>query len=96
MVLLIIELGLGEYPNLIRSTAAMCTTSFTNAELLSLGTSLLSMKNCTFEQYNYPNANTECWSGEINEQFYFVYDLDLVSDEIYKIIYEDLYVSAYN
>ena len=89
-------LGLTEYPNLIRSTAAMCTTSFTNAELLSLGTSLLSMKNCTFEQYNYPNASTECWSGEINEQFYFVYDLDLVSDEIYKIIYEDLYVSAYH
>lgn len=90
------SLGLTEYPNLIRSTAAMCTTSFTNAELLSLGTSLLSMKNCTFEQYNYPNASTECWSGEINEQFYFVYDLDLVSDEIYKIIYEDLYVSAYH
>ncbi len=84
-----------KYPELIRETAGLCATSFTDAELLSLGTTVLSMKNCTFEQYNFPNANTSCWTGYIDELLYFVYDTSIVSDQIYKIIYEDYYVSGY-
>ncbi len=84
-----------DYPALFREAAGMCTTSFTDTELISLGTTFLSMKGCTFEQYSYPNANTHCWGGLIDEVFYWVYDLAKVSDEIYRIIYEDLYVSGY-
>ena len=83
------------YPTLIRKAAGMCATSLTDTELISLGTTFFSMKNCTFEQYNFPNANTDCWGGLIDEVFYWVYDLAKVSDEIYRIIYEDLYVSGY-
>lgn len=88
-------LNITKYPELIRETAGMCSTSFTDAELLSLGTTVLGMKNCTFEQYNFPNANTSCWTGYIDELLYFVYDTSIVSDQIYKIIYEDYYVSGY-
>lgn len=85
-----------DYPALIREAAGMCTTSLTDAELISLATTFFTMKNCTFEQYNFPNAKTDCWSGLIDEQYYFVYDLAKVSDEIYRILYEDLYVSGYD
>ncbi len=89
------SMKLTDYPAFFRKAAGMCTTSFTDAEILSLGTTFLSMKGCTFEQYNYPNSNTECWGGLIDDLFYWVYDLAKVSDEIYRIIYEDLYVSGY-
>ncbi len=88
-------LSVAKYPELIRQTAGLCATSFTDAEILSLGTTVLGMKNCTFEQYNFPNANTDCWTGYIDELLYFVYDTSIVSDQIYKIIYEDYYVSGY-
>ena len=88
-------LNVTKYPELIRETAGLCATSFTDAELLSLGTTVLGMKSCTFEQYNFPNANTSCWTGYIDELLYFVYDTSIVSDQIYKIIYEDYYVSGY-
>ena len=88
-------LNVTKYPELIRETAGLCATSFTDAEILSLGTTVLGMKNCTFEQYNFPNASTDCWTGYIDELLYFVYDTSIVSDQIYKIIYEDYYVSGY-
>ena len=88
-------LNVTKYPELIRETAGLCATSFTDAELLSLGTTVLGMKNCTFEQYNFPNASTSCWTGYIDELLYFVYDTSIVSDQIYNIIYEDYYVSGY-
>lgn len=88
-------LSVAKYPELIRETAGLCATSFTDAEILSLGTTVLGMKNCTFEQYNFPNASTDCWTGYIDELLYFVYDTSIVSDQIYKIIYEDYYVSGY-
>ena len=89
------NLKVTDYPALFREVAGMCTTSFTDTEIIGLGTTFLSMKGCTFEQYSYPNASTNCWGGLIDEQFYWVYDLAKVSDEIYRIIYEDLYVSGY-
>lgn len=88
-------LNLTKYPELIRQASGMCTTSFTEAELLSIGTTILGMQNCIFEQYNFPNANTDCWTGYIEDLLYFVYDTSIVSDQIYKIIYEDYYVSGY-
>ena len=88
-------LNVTKYPELIRETAGLCSTSFSDAELLSLGTTVLGMKNCTFEQYSFPNANTSCWTGYIDELLYFVYDTSIVSDQMYKIIYEDYYVSGY-
>ncbi|MBR4959808.1 MAG: LCP family protein [Clostridia bacterium] len=88
-------LKITDYPALFREAAGMCTTSFSDTELIALGTTFLSMKGCTFEQYSYPNGYISCWGGLIDEQFYWVYDLAEVSDEIYRIIYEDLYVSGY-
>ena len=85
-----------DYPAFFRQAAGMCITSFTDAEILSLGTTFLSMKGCSFEKYSYPNGYISCWGGLIDEQFYWVYDLAKVSDEIYRIIYEDLYVSGYS
>ena len=36
------------------------------------------------------------WGGLIKEYFYYVYDLRRASDRIYRIIYEELYISGYD
>ena len=37
------------------------------------------------------------WGGNLGDEqyFYVVYDLNRASDALYRIIYEDLYVSGY-
>lgn len=84
-----------DYPKFVRECMALCTTSFTNSEVLELCTDVLT-GSYSVEQYFFPNDATG-WRGTIIDgHWYYVYDLDKASDLIYRIIYEDLYVSGYS
>lgn len=84
-----------KYPKLAKYGLNMCTTTLDYTEIISLSSIMLD-ENLTLETYNFPpDDDTYAWGGFIDDVFYFVYDHDKASDEIYSIIYEDLYVSGY-
>lgn len=85
-----------EYPGLIRECLGLCTTSFNSGELMEIAVEVL-QGDYTIET-NYALINeVEYWGGRIGEEdlFYCVYDMNAASDRLYRIIYEDLYVSGY-
>lgn len=84
-----------KYPKLAKYALNMCTTTLDYAEIIGCSSIMLD-ENLTLEAYNFPpDDDTYAWGGFIDDVFYFVYDHDKASDEIYSIIYEDLYVSGY-
>lgn len=83
-----------DYPKFIRECMALCTTSLTRSEVLELCTDVLTGEYAV-EQYFFPNTESDWWGGTIDGQWYYVYDLDRASDRIYRIIYEELYISGY-
>lgn len=83
-----------DYPKFIRECMALCTTSFTRSEVLDLCTEVLT-KDYAIEQYFFPNTGSDWWGGTIDGNWYYVYDLNRASDQIYRIIYEELYISGY-
>lgn len=90
------QMQLTEYPGLIRECLGLCTTSFNSGELMEIAVEVL-QGNYTIET-NYALINeVPYWGGKIGEDntFYTIYDMGLASDRLYRIIYEDLYVSAY-
>ncbi len=90
------NLKFSKYPGLIYYCLNMCTTSFGYSELLEMSTIMLE-EELEIEFYTFPpDDDTYAWGGFIDDVFYFVYDTDKASDEIYKIIYEELYVSGYD
>lgn len=85
-----------KYPGLIYYCLNMCTTSFGYTELLEMSSIMLE-DDLQIEFHTFPpDDDTYAWGGFIDDVFYFVYDTDKASDEIYKIIYEELYVSGYD
>ena len=46
-------------------------------------------------EHTYIPDSKEAWGGLIDDRWYYVYDTLVASDEIYKIIYEDLYESEF-
>lgn len=85
-----------KYPGLIYYCLNMCTTSLGYSELLEMSTLMLE-DDLQIEFHTFPpDDDTYAWGGFIDDVFYFVYDTDKASDEIYKIIYEELYVSGYD
>lgn len=90
------EMELTAYPEFIRSCLGMCTTSFNNYELLSLCMEVL-QEDYTVEQYALID-HLDYWGGVMGQEqyFYLVYDLGRASDALYRIVYEDLYVSGYD
>lgn len=90
------EMPMTDYPEFIRACLGMCTTSFQNDELLSLCMEVL-QGNYTVEQYALIDY-VDYWGGVMGQEqyFYLVYDLDRASDALYRIIYEDLYLSGYD
>lgn len=90
------EMPMTDYPEFIRACLGMCTTSFNNYELMSLCMEVL-QGNYTVEQYALIDY-VDYWGGVMGQEqyFYLVYDLDRASDALYRIVYEDLYVSGYD
>lgn len=84
-----------DYPAAIREGMGLCSTSLTNAEILSMCQKVL-LGGYTVEQYAMPDDLVEWWGGLIGDLYYSVYNKNHASDAIYRIIYEDLYVSGYN
>ena len=82
-----------KYPALIRACLNLCTTSFSSTDLLSMSTLLLDGELQV--EHTYIPDSKEAWGGLIDDRWYYVYDTLVASDEIYKIIYEDLYESEF-
>lgn len=90
------QMSMSEYPGLIRECLGLCTTSFNSEELMELALEVL-QGNYTLET-DYALINeVEYWGGNLGSDnlFYCVYDTHYASDRLYRIIYEDLYVSVY-
>ncbi|MBQ7871256.1 MAG: LCP family protein [Oscillospiraceae bacterium] len=84
-----------EFPQLVRVCLGLCETSLESGELLDICMKVVLEGYSFDEQYLIPGDLVEYWGGRIGEYAYCVYDLNRASDEIYRIIYEDLYVSGY-
>lgn len=84
-----------EFPAFIRTCLGMCTTSFNSRELLDIALEVV-QNNYTIEAYAIINE-VEYWGGHLGAEnyFYCVYDLNKASDIIYRLVYEELYVSGY-
>lgn len=84
-----------EYPAFIRQCLGMSETSFSSDDLLELCTEVL-QNHYTVEQYALIDR-MDYWGGLLGDEryFYVVYDLNRASDQLYRIIYEDLYISGY-
>ena len=90
------NMDITDYPGLIRECLGLCTTSFNSGELMEIAVEVL-QGNYTLET-NYALINeVEYWGGKVGDEdlFYCVYDRGVASDRLYRIIYEDLYISAY-
>lgn len=88
-------LSFADYPAFIREGMGMCTTSFTNSEVLSMLSEVV-LNGYTVEQYALPNDLVDWWGGLIGTQYYSVYNKNYASDALYRIIYGDLYISGYS
>ena len=84
-----------EFPIFIRTCLGMCTTSFNSRELMDLALEVV-QGNYEIEAHAIINE-VEYWGGHLGAEnyFYCVYDLNKASDIIYRLIYEELYVSGY-
>lgn len=91
----VMNMDLSDYPTFIRSCLSMCRTSFDSGELLSLAAEAAA-GGYSIEQYALIGM-MDYWGGNLGDEqyFYVVYDLNRASDALYRIIYEDLYVSGY-
>lgn len=89
------KMPMTSYPEFIRECLRMSETSFGSEELLELSLEVL-QKHYTVEQYALIDR-MDYWGGLIGKEqyFYVVYDLNRASDQLYRIIYEDLYISGY-
>ncbi len=84
-----------EYPELLRAGMDLCATSFESNELLGMMMETV-MQGYTLESYALIDI-IEFWAGKFGPRnyMYLVYDLDGAADTLYKVIYEELYVSGY-
>lgn len=91
----VMNMNLTDYPTFIRSCLSMCRTSFDASELLSLAAEAAA-GGYSIEQHALIGM-MDYWGGYLGDEqyFYVVYDLNRASDTLYRIIYEDLYVSGY-
>ncbi len=89
------KMPMANYPELIRTCLGMCTTSFNTEELMDIALEVV-QNDYDIESYTLLNE-VDYWGGVLGSEryFYCVYDLNRASDVIYRIIYEDLYISGY-
>ena len=89
------QMDITEYPGFIRECLGIAKTSFSSDELMELSAEAL-QNGYTVEQYALIDR-MDYWGGKLGDEqyFYVVYDLNRASDQLYRIIYEDLYISGY-
>lgn len=80
------------YPALVDTFTDLCKTSVSGEWILSMVLEALS-EGYTIENHALINY-VKCWGGQIG-LWYFIYDLDVAGDILYRLIYEELYVSGY-
>ena len=86
------NMSVTSYPALVDTFTSLCKTSVSGDRILSMALEAIG-EGYTIENHaliNYVN----CWGGQIG-LWYFIYDLDAAGDTLYRLIYEDLYVSGY-
>lgn len=88
------KMPISDYPGLIRECLSLCTTSFNAEELLEMAVDVLQGSYKLETDYAVINE-VNYWGGYLDGDFFCVYDMHFASDRLYKIIYEDLYESAY-
>lgn len=82
-----------KYPAIIRSGLGMCTTSFSSTQLMTMSAILLDSR--LEISHTYIPDSEKAWGGIIDGHWYYVYDTLVASDEICKLVYEDLYESEF-
>ena len=87
--------SISTYPALVDTVTNLCKTSVGGERILSMMIEAVS-DGYTLENYALINY-VKCWGGQFGKggHWYFVYDLDAAGDTLYRLIYEDLYVSGY-
>lgn len=85
-----------KYPELARSSMELCTSSMDSYSLLALALEA-AMGGYTMEQYGLVDL-IEYWAGSFGlpDSYYIVYDWDHTADTLYRLIYEEYYVSGYS
>ncbi len=84
------ELSPVKYSGLISLILEQCTTSLTNADLLSLGTwAVANYSDITIENLGIPTKEIDKGGKTINGVWYYVYDLDKATDIIKDFILEE-------
>ncbi len=83
------------YPGLVDTFTNLCKTSVDGERILNMMIEAVS-EGYTLENYALINY-VKCWGGQFGpgSLWYFVYDLDAAGDTLYRMIYEDLYISGY-
>ncbi|MCQ2418642.1 MAG: LCP family protein [Clostridia bacterium] len=84
-----------DYPSIIREGMGLCTTSYSNTDISGLVWDVV-MGDYKVESYGLPADLVEWKGAYINDLYYAVYNKGYASDAIYRVIYEDLYVSGYD
>jgi hypothetical protein len=85
-----------KFPDLVRGGMQMCTTSLDTYTILSLALEAI-QNNYTLEQHGLVDL-VEFWNGRFGPQntYYLVFDWDYTADTLYRLIYEDYYISGYD
>ena len=91
-----LALPIEKYPELVRTGMELCSTSFDSYTLLSLMLEAI-QGGYTLEQHGLVDL-IPYWSGSFGppDSYYLVFDWDHTADTLYRLIYEDYYVSGYS
>ena len=91
MMYKVLNSGVSQYPSLLDKLGPHVTTSLSNMEILSLGTSVVTSGTTNIEQVRFPYDGYFNDGGKmINDVWYLPYDLDETSNQIHEYIYNDI------
>lgn len=89
------EMPFNSYPDLVREAMELCRTSLDRDRILTM------LMQAVSDGYTIENhaliSMVDYWGGQFgpSNYFYLVYDLDAAGDTLYRLIYEDYYISGY-
>ncbi len=81
------NMGVADYPNLIKQLSPLVTTSLDYGEMISLASILVN--NPELETYTIPGEEENAWGGEDEGAWVWKYDLEAAGEHIHRIIYEN-------
>ena len=77
-----------KYPGLLSEVLPMVKTNFNSAEILELGTEVLSMGVASLEQERFP-LDGYCEGKMIDGIYYLTFDKDATVNQLHEYIFED-------